>query len=375
VGYAGAEAADQALQGAVAASDVVSAMGLVDAVRNIAGRPTPGLQAALTSDSGALRSAAAVALAQLAVQSHTAPQAGVVDELGRAAGRGIVRIAFVIDANAERSASIAAGLQSQGIMVNRAPSGGMGLAQLNRLPGLDVVLVADKLPDLTTQQVLAEIAADPRYTETPRLIITDDAEHARELYGEKAAGFVAGGDVSGVPEALTTGLNRDREEADLLSQAAAAALAELAGAGHDISPALDALAGTLATRPDTVSVPASIALERAGTGAQIPALVAVVADSTRSDEVRAAGASAIARIVARGAGTIPSEGLFTLQGVAESDAGIAVRLAAARAVGASAASATDRAGMVLSAIAPSSTEAPAEPATGGGEEGNGSEGK
>lgn len=363
VGYAGPEATDQALQGAVASGDVVGAMGLVHAVRSVAGRPTPGLQAALGADSGALRSAAAIALAQLSVASRTAPQAGVVDELARAAGRGIVRIAFVIDGNAERAASIAAGLQSQGMMVDRAPSGGMGLARLNRLPGLDVVLVADRLPDLTTHQVLAEIAADPRYAETPRLIITDDADHARELYGDKSAGVVAGGDVTGVAETLSAGLNRDRQEADELSQAAAVALAELAGAGVDISAALDALAGTLATRPDAVAVPASVALERAGTGAQIPALVAVVADSSRSDDVRAAGANAIARIAARGAGTIPSEGLFTLQGVAESDAAVAVRLAAARAVGASGAGAADRGGMVLNAIAPRADAGQAEAAS------------
>ena len=364
VGYAGPEATDQALQSAVAAGDVVAAMGLVQAVRSVAGRPTPGLQAALTADSGALRSAAAIALAQLAVASHNTPQAGVVDELARAAGRGIVRIAFVIDGNAERAASIAAGLQSQGMMVDRAPTGGMGLARLNRLPGLDVVLVADRLPDITTQQVLAEIAADPRFAETPRLIITDDADHARELYGEKSAGVVAGGDVSGVPEALSTGLNRDRQEADELSQAASVALAELAGANVDVSVALDALAGTLATRPDSVAIPASVALERAGTGAQIPALVAVVADVTRSDEVRAGAANAIARIAARGAGTIPSEGLFTLQGVAESDAAVAVRLAAARAVGASGAGAGDRAGMMLNAIAPRAEAAQTEATSG-----------
>jgi CheY-like chemotaxis protein len=369
VGYAGVEATDRALQTAVAAGDVVASMGLVDAVRAVAARPTPGLQAALSSDSGALRSAAAVALAQIAVQCRTAPYPAVVEELSRAVGRGIVRIAFIIDGNAERSASIAAGLQSQGIMVDRAATGGMGLARLNRLPGLDVVLVADRLPDLTAHQVLSELASDPRFKDTPRLVITDDAEHARELFGEKAAGFVAGGDVSGVPEALSTGLNRDRQEADLLSQAAARSLAELAGAGFDIAPTLDALAGTLATRPDTVAVPASIALQRAGTGAQIPALVAVVADTTKSDEVRAGGANAIAGIVARGAGTIPSEGTFTLQGVAESDAAVGVRLAAARAVGASSVPQTDRAGMVQSAIAPKTGgEKPAEGAARGGEQ-------
>ena len=73
--------------------------------------------------------------------------------------------------------------------------------------------------------------------------------------------------------------------------------------------------------------------------------------------------------VARGAGTVPSEGIFTLQGVAESDAAVGVRLAAARAVGASSVPQADRAGMVQSAIAPKTAgEKPAESGTTGGEQ-------
>ena len=360
VGYAGLDATDRALQSAVASGDVAAALGLVAAVRAVSGQPTPGLQAALSSNDGSLRSAAAIALGHLAVDSRSGVSAEVVNELARAVSREIVRIAFLIDANEERALEIAAGLRGQGMLVSGAKTGGMGLAMMGRLPGVDLVLVADRLPDLTAHQVLTELAEDQRFAGTPRLVITDDAERAGELYGEKAAGVVAGGDVSGVPEVLGDGLQGDREKADRLSQAAALTLSDLASAGADLSAALDALAGTLAARPDAVAVPASHALERAGTGAQIPALVAVVADSTRSDEVRSAAAGAIAMIVARGAGTVSAEGISTLRGVAESDAARSVRMAAARAVGVSAASAAARAEMIHAAIVP--------PAAGGGEE-------
>ncbi len=333
VGIAGRDAVDAALSSAIAAGDFIAAAALVPAVAAVAAAPTPGLSQALASEDGALRSAAAIALGRIAVDGRGRVSSEAVRELAHVVGRQIVRLAFVIDADQERAAAIEAALLSQGMMVGKAKSGALGLGTLRRLPGVDVVLVADRLPDLTIQQVLSELQDDARFQATPRLVITDDAERASELYGESAQGVVAGGDVSGVPEVLSAGLDRDREQADLLSQQAATTLADLAAAGAEILPALDALAGTLATRPDAVALPASWALARAGTGAQVPSLVAVVADPTRSDEARASAANALARIVARGAGQIPTEGQAVLIVVIGSDAAAAVRHRAAEALG------------------------------------------
>jgi hypothetical protein len=348
VGLAGAAAADAALSSAVAARDVTASLGLVRAVAAMAATPTPGLQAALASDDGALRSSAAIALGAIAVDTRTAPGADVVAELARAAGRDIVRIAFLIDPSAERAQSIAGALRAQGMMVNVSESAALGLGLLQRLPGVDVILVADNLTDLTTFQVLADLADDARFGSTPRVLITDDAEAAGELYGEQVSGTVAGGDVSGVAGLLEGTLNLDRAQADVQSRLAAATLADLAATGADISSALDALAGSLATRPDEVAIPASRALARAGTGAQSAALVAAIVDASRSEESRAAAADALAMIVTRGAGQLSPEGAAALREVAFSDAALTVRRAAARAAGAAPQSAAERGAAVLS---------------------------
>ncbi|HVS19859.1 MAG TPA: HEAT repeat domain-containing protein, partial [Planctomycetota bacterium] len=253
VGLAGAAAADSALNAAVAARDVTAALGLVRAVAAMAATPTLGLQAALASDDGALRSSAAIALGSIAVDTRTAPGADVVNELARAAGREIVRIAFLIDPVAERANAVAGALRAQGMMVNVSSSAALGLGTLQRLPGVDVILVSDQLQDLTTFQVLADLSDDARFGETPRVLITDDGDAAGELYGDKVSGMVVGGDVSGVPGLLEGTLNQDRARADVLSRQAAATLADLAAGGADISSSLDALAGCLATRPDEVA--------------------------------------------------------------------------------------------------------------------------
>lgn len=346
VGLAGVDAADAALQSAIAAGDVGTAMALVQAVAEMAVAATPGLAQALRAEDGGLRSAAAVALGQIAIDTRSSISSDAVAELSHAVGRQISRVAYVLDGNDQRAAAIAGGLQSQGMMVTVAGSGVNGLLGLRRLPGVDVVLVADRLPDLTTQQVLSELGADSRFAETPVLVISDDADAAAELYGESSAGIVTGDDVSGVEGVMSESLGADREQADQLSRQAAETLASLAAAGADISTALDSLAGTLATRPDAVGIPASLALSRAGTGGQVPALIAVVGDGTRSDESRARAAKALAMIQARGAGSVSAEGRQVLMDVVLSDAGLSVRGAAAKALGLAAVTPAERAALL-----------------------------
>jgi HEAT repeat protein len=348
VGLAGAAAADSALQAAIMAHDIAASLGLVQAVSKMAARPTPGLQAALASDDGSLRSAAAIGLGSIAVDTQTSPGAEVVGELARAAAREVVRIAFVIDPDTTRSSAVAANLRSQGMMVTTSENGALGLGLLHRLPGVDVVLIADRLPDITTFQVISDLTDDPRFASTPRVLITNDGEAAGELFGDSVSGMVVGGDASGVGALLEQSLNRDRAEADAFSRLAAATLADLAASGADISEALDALAGCMATRPDAVAVPASRALARAGTAMQVPALVAACADASRSDDVRAACADAVAMIVTRGAGSLSPENAAQLREVVASESALDVRRAAARAVGASDQSNDERGSAVLS---------------------------
>ena len=77
-----------------------------------------------------------------------------------------------------------------------------------------------------------------------------------------------------------------------------------------------------------------------------PALIAVVGDTTRSDDSRGRAAKALAMIQARGAGTVSAEGRQVLMDVVSSDAGLAVRGAAARALGLTASSPAERAALL-----------------------------
>jgi CheY-like chemotaxis protein len=249
-----------------------------------------------------------------------------------AAGRKISRIAAVIDSNAQRAQATVAALEAKGMVVNSWGRGTMGLANLYRIPGLDAIIVADNLSDLTCDQVLAEIAASSRFAETPVLVITDNADSAEELYGSRVAGILADGDLSPVGAALSDSMGRDRELADELSRRSSAALAKLAGQGADVSGALEGLMATITNgRPDAVTIPALRALGHAGRAAEAISVAALAADSSASDAVREAAAMACATMFARG---VDGSGcLDSLHGVVASKAALNVRGAAAAALG------------------------------------------
>jgi CheY-like chemotaxis protein/tetratricopeptide (TPR) repeat protein len=333
VELAGADALDAGLQMAVRDRDALSGAALAHALGEQSSMATPGLEQALRSGEGALRSEAAIALARIALANRTPASADVVSRLGEATGREVVRLAFVIDAKADRCANLTEGLKKLGIEATCWDGGAKGLAMLHRVPGVDVVLVADSLPDLTTDQVIDDVRADPRHEKTPILVLSADAAKAGELYGSSTQGvLVDGGLLEPVTAALTGAMEGDRAKADKLAMQAAHTLAHLAMAGTNVSGALEGVASTLASRPDEVAIPAMLVLATAGDGANLAALIAVVGDAKRSDAARSAAAQAVARIVARGAQP-SNEGLQTLGSVIKSDASLEVRTSAARAIG------------------------------------------
>jgi len=126
---------------------------------------------------------------------------------------------------------------------------------------------------------------------------------------------------------LAESLGADREQADDLAARAARTLAMLSnGAGaSDLSGALEALASTLAARPDSVTLPAMTALAAAGGTDQVPALLNVVRDAGRSDEARARAAATIAAIAGRTGMAADDDVLRELSGVLASDAALSVR--------------------------------------------------
>ena len=332
VQLAGAAAVDAALMASVSENDNATAGALVAAVADLASSPTAGLRAALGSNDGALRSHAAIALGHMCLDGRATATPQLTSDLGAIAGRAIVRIAFIVDANAARAEALSKALTEQGMLVTIADSGVHGIAMLRQVAGVDAVIVAEKLPDLTTAHVLAELRADPRTSGAATLVLAKDAEAAAEVYGDSITGVITGAaDAGAVSEALSDGMNAERARADALSQKAAKVLAGLASAGADVSPALDALAGTLGSRPDSVAVPAARALGIAGGPSHTGALLAVIADTEASDELRIACARAAGSIFSRGGGM--AEAADALAVVMNSDASLELRSAAASALG------------------------------------------
>jgi hypothetical protein len=204
---------------------------------------------------------------------------------------------------------------------------------LHHVPGLDVVLIGDSLPDLTLDAVLTDIAANPVTAEVPAFLLSAD-EELTDVWSERFAGTLAGSeDLSALDEVFSASLTGDRAEADALAQRAAGVLADLARSGRsDLGGALHQLAGTLATRPDEVTLPAMAALAAAGTADQVPALAAVATTADRTDEARIAAANALSGIFGRT--TVESSQVQGLSAVLSSDASLDVRRAVSKALGA-----------------------------------------
>ena len=330
LGMTGAAGAEGGLAKSVAQGDSGTAAVLVRALAEMAPAPTTAMRAALASKDGAIRSEAAVALGQMATWGKGAASADVVAALGEVAGRQVVRLAYVIDADAARGQAVTGALSAAGLMVNASQSGVIGLASLRRMPGLDAVVVSDSLPDVAAQQVIDEIKAEPAFAKAPIFLVSSNPEAAAEAFGDTVAGVLANpADVSAVTAAMSE-MGSERDRADALAAEAAGLLATLAGTGTNIAPAADALAGALG-RKDAVAMGAAYALCSAGNASHVAALAAVAADGARAEGVREAAARACSSIFARGGAA--GEAAAVLAGVAHSDAPISVRKAAAQAVG------------------------------------------
>jgi len=331
VSAAGSDSLDLALRWSVATRDGATAGALCQALAHIATSPTEGLRAALASDDGGMKGEAAVALGTIAYMNGGNADAAVVNVLGVSAGREIARVAAIIDADGGRGSAVEAGLKGSGVLVNSRNSGASGLAMLHKVPGVDVVIIGDGLPDLTLDAVLRAIESNPVTANTPVYLMTSNADLA-EAYGDSFAGSFSGADgLEVVNAAFEASLDGDRAEADRLSLDSAATLARLARTGTNISSVLGNLASTLASRPDGVTIAAMRALGSGGTANEAPALIAVVADDSRSDEARAAAADACAGIFGRHAVSI--ETASPLHVVLTSDTSLVVRQACARALG------------------------------------------
>ena len=332
VNAAGVDALDAALADAVTHLDASSGGALCRVLAGLAKGPTAGLEAALRCSDGALSSEAAVALAHIATRSGGSVGADVVTVLGAATGREALRLALVVDGDEARGSAIAAALTKNNVHANRWTSGAKALGMLHRAPALDVIIVADSLPDLTTAQVIDEVRSTERFANTPILVATADAEGVASLYEDRIKGtLTTAEDMASVMEAMAGELSGDRALAETLAARSASALAHV-GSKSDLKPAYAGLHAAT-KRADTIAVPALHALGAGGSAACVDVVLAVLADDTRSDEARVAAGGALSDILARTGGALSADGNTALQGVVNGGASPMVKAAAARAFG------------------------------------------
>ncbi|MBI5432564.1 MAG: HEAT repeat domain-containing protein [Planctomycetes bacterium] len=342
---AGVDALDAGLQEAVQHKDVVTAVALCRAMSAAVAGPTPGLEAALRSGDGGLRTEAALALAHGAVTGRGKASADVIAALGEAAGRQAVRVVAVVDSDANRGAAIAAALEAKGIVAHRWERGATALAVLHRLPGLDGLLVADSLSDLTTAQIVDEVGRTEALSKAPLFIITADAEKAAEVWGEKAKGTLANADgAAAVVEALAA-VEGDRAKAVALAGEAASALADLAYTGTDVSASFAALREAVTVQPDEVALAVLNVIQASGCSMCAETAATLAADGSRSEDVRASAASAAAACYARGQAATDAA-VAALKICLGADAPLSVRASAARALGAVKLTPADRAALL-----------------------------
>ena len=332
---AGVGALDLALSWSVQSGDSTTGSALCRVLGPLAPASTPGLQAAAASHDGALRSEGALALATIALRTNSTADESVVAQLAESVGREVARIALVIDANAERSAKVAAALEKTGVFVTQIKSGALGLLQARRAGGLDVVLLADTLPDITAAEILDEFKADARLTGVPVIALSDNAEQAAATYGDKIKGVITNGDdIKPVTDSLGQQMSGDRALAEDLAARAGNVLHGLCQAGRcACNPGvLAAVGAALTNRPDSVAVPALGVLGCCGSAEQAAAVVGGLGDEARSEDVRRAAGNSLAGMLGRNAQLLNADALGAVAKVATSGAPASVREAASRAL-------------------------------------------
>jgi HEAT repeat protein len=330
----GIDAVDLALKWCTAGNDSATGAATCKVLAQMATACTGGLEAALASGDGALRSEAAVALGQVAHRGGSALSDMAISGLGEAVGREVLRIGVVIDSDEDRGASVASMLTNAGMMAHHWKTGASGVSLLHRVPGVDVIVVAETLSDLTADQVLDEVARDDRTANVPVVMIAADVDAASDSWGDRCAAIITGaGDASAVEEVLADTMNEDRARANDLAARAAGTLKALAQAGRDLSGAVSGVGAAMNGRPDEVTIPAIDALAVMGGADHLSGLTDIISDSDRSDAVRIAAAGALGGIATRTKLSPAGEALASLANVLSSDASIEVRQATALGLG------------------------------------------
>jgi HEAT repeat protein len=297
----------------------------------------------LTSDSSKVRYAAAIALLRINPPASFAKSNMVALTAGEAAASRAVRQVLVIDTDGKNAMNVQRALNHAGFHAVAANAGTDGLSMAKATGGFDAVVVANKLSDISTFQVLADLGRDFRTANAKRIVmaVAGDLGASKGEFEKYGLAGVAPtstdsvGVVKTVQEALASPEgDAGRKRANALSIAASNAIA---GANNTAFNLHDAQKGLLAASgegadPD-VALAALNALSRISTSDAQSSLRAIITNASMSPAHRVAACRAMASAVR---GQAVSKETYEALLAAMGDADTGVRTAAGAALGSAA---------------------------------------
>jgi hypothetical protein len=313
------------------ASGAIQVLGSVENTDTIG---QSSLLAALNSSDKRIKYAAAEALVRASGGARVPQQEQVVAVLADAVAEESVRTIQVIAPSLDSASAVQAASSVRSLAIEASADAVKGTRSLLVNPNVDVVVISEILPDRLPEDVIGIIKKDSRLASARIVIIAKDVDAAKARFGE-GVGVVQApltGEtlVAAVNTALEGVASPANERAEAYATKASNALLSIAEQKSSIAGALANLTKQL-NRGDAVAVPAARALGLAGGAAELTGLVPVVSGSG-SVELRTASATAIGNILAR-LESCPDDVAAALTAVLGSDADVALRTAAAVALG------------------------------------------
>ncbi len=295
---------------------------------------------ALSSDNNRIRYAAAIALLRINPSMAFAKSNMVAQIAGDAAASRAVRQVLVIDTDSKNAMNAQRALNQAGFHAIVANAGTDGLSMAKATGGFDAFVVSNKLADITTFQVLADLGRDFRTSSGKRIVMAAGADLGSskgefEKYGISGVAPTTTdsvGVVNAVKEALGSPEgDAGRKRANALSIAASNAIGGANGATFNLRDAQKGLLAAAGEGADAdVALAALNALAKiAGPDAQ-GGLRAIIGNASMSPAHRVAACRAMASAV-RGQSLSKETWDTLLAAMGDADAG--VRTAAGAAIG------------------------------------------
>lgn len=293
----------------------------------------------LSSDDNKVRYAAAIALLRISPSAQFPRSNTVAQIAGEAAASRAVRQVLVVDSDSKNAMNVQRALNKAGFHAVATTAGTEALSMAKATGAFDAVVLSNKLADISSFQVLADLGRDFRTSNAKKVVMAVGADLGAQKeeyakFGVTVAPTSADsqGVVNSVKEALASPEgDAGRVRANKLSIAASNAIA---GASSSAFNLRDAQAGLLAAAGEgadpEVAMAALNALVKVANADAQGALRAMVENAATTPGHKAAACRAMAAALR---GQAPSKETFEALLAAMGDADVSVRTAAGAALG------------------------------------------